>query len=165
MLEMVLWSAAVGLMAVLLLLVPLGFPGTWLMLGVLLVGLVAGRVGWDTLLGLALLVGAAELAEFLLVRHTSHRYGGSRRAFWGAVLGGLVGVTVGIPIPLFGSLLAGLFGTFVGAASVALWEERSAAPAARIGWGALVGRALSALVKSGAGIVVLIVGGTDLLTG
>lgn len=165
MIEMVLWTGAVALMALLLLAVPLGLPGSWLMLAVLLVGLVAGRVGWLTFVGLVLLVGGAEIVEFLLVRRTSLRYGGSSRAFWGAVAGGLAGVAVGVPVPLVGSLLAGLAGTFLGAAAVALWEERRAGPAARIGWGALVGRALSAVVKTGAGVVVLVVGGTDLLTG
>lgn len=165
MIEMALWSGAVALMAVFLLAVPLGLPGTWLMLGVLLVGLVAGRVSWLTFVGLALLVGGAEVVEFFLVRHTSLRYGGSPRAFWGAVAGGLVGVAIGVPVPLVGSLLAGLAGTFFGAAGVALWDERRAGPAARVGWGALVGRALSAVVKTGTGIVVLVVGGTDLLTG
>lgn len=164
MIEMVLSTGAVAIMALLLLFVPLGLPGTWLMLGVLLIGLAAGRVAWTTLLLLVAVVALAEVAEFLLVRHTSLRYGGSGRAFWGAVAGGLGGVLVGVPVPVFGSLVAGVAGTFLGAALVALWEERRVADAARVGWGAVVGRALSAAVKVAAGLVVLVVGGAALLT-
>lgn len=163
--EMALWTGAVALMALLLLLVPLGLPGTWLMVGVLVVGLVAGRVAWTTLLVLVALVALAEVAEFLLVRHSSLRYGGSSRAFWGAVAGGLIGVVVGVPVPVVGSLVAGVGGTFLGAGLVAMWEERHVASAARVGWGAVVGRALSAAVKIGAGLVVLVVGGAALLAG
>lgn len=165
MIEMVAWTAAVGAMVLFLFLVPLGIPGTWLMLAVLLAGLVAGRVGVWTFLLLLLLVLLAEVAEFLLVREASLRYGGSSRAFWGAVAGGLVGVVIGMPIPVVGSLAAGITGTFVGAMAVGLWERRHPTDAARIGWGAVIGRGLSAAVKVAAGLVVLIVGGTAILAG
>lgn len=163
MLEMVLWSGTVVLMALLLLLVPLGLPGTWLMIAVLVVGLVAGRVAWTTLLLLVGVAALAEVAEFLLVRQASLRYGGSNRAFWGAIAGGLAGVLIGVPVPVVGSLVAGVGGTFAGATLVALWEERAPGDAARVGWGAVVGRAISAAVKVGAGLVVLVVGGAALL--
>lgn len=165
MIEMVLWTAAVAFMVILLFLIPLGLPGTWGMLAVLLAGLVAGRVGLWTFLALLALVALAEVAEFLLVRHAAVRYGGSSRAFWGAIAGGLVGVFVGFPVPVIGSLAAGIAGTFAGAMTVGLWELRDTADAARVGWGAVVGRGLSAGVKVGAGLVVLIVGGTALLAG
>lgn len=143
--------------------VPLGLPGNWLMLLVLAVGALAGRVGLWTLAGLTTVVAAAELAEFLLVRAASARYGGSSAAFWGAVVGGLVGVAIGAPVPVVGSVLAGVVGTFVGATAVALWKTRGPGEAARVGWGAVLGRALSAAVKTAAGVVVLAVGGAALL--
>lgn len=154
--------AVVG-MAGCLLLVPLGIPGTWLMLGILLGGVLAGQVGWGAYLALAGVAGVAELVELGLVKVFSVRYGGSRRAFWGAIVGGLVGLIVGMPVPVFGSLLAGLAGTFLGAALLTYTETRHAGSAARVGWGTLLARVLAAGVKTAAGIVVLAVGSGALL--
>lgn len=155
--------AALAVMAVALAVVPLGLPGTWIMLAVVAVGAAAGEVGWLTVGGLALLLAVAEAGEFLLVKAASDRHGGGPAAFWGAVLGGLAGVAVGAPVPVVGSLLAGVTGTFVGAFAVALWTTRRARAAARVGWGAVLGRAASAAVKTAAGVVVLVVGGGALL--
>lgn len=161
--ETVLGAVGVAIMGLALLTVPLGIPGTWIMLAVVGVGAVFGQVGWVTLAGLGALLLAAEGAEFLLVRSLALRHGGSSGAFWGAVAGGLVGVMVGAPVPVVGSLLAGVVGTFVGAFAVSLWRTREAGAAARVGWGAVLGRAASAAVKTAAGVVVLVVGGGALL--
>lgn len=150
-------------MGLCLLLVPLGLPGTWLMLIVPIAGTVAGRMGWPILALLVALVAAAEAAEWALVRRISARYGGSGRAFWGAILGGLVGASVGLPVPLVGSLVAGVAGTFIGATAAALWETRHGPTAARVGWGAVLGRAASAALKTSVGLVVLVVGAVTLL--
>lgn len=152
-------------MSVCLLLVPLGLPGAWLMLSVVAAGAVLGAVSLQTLGALVLLVAAAELVEWLLVRVFSARFGGSSRAFWGAVIGGLVGVLIGMPVPVVGALLAGVLGTFLGAAAFTWMETRALGPAARVGWGAVLGRAFSAAVKTAAAIIVLVVGGGALLVG
>ncbi len=159
--------SVLGLLVMLagLVMVPLGLPGNWLMLLVAAVGVLADRVDPLTLAVLAGLVVAAELAEFLLVRAASERYGGSAADFWGALAGGLVGVAVGAPVPVAGSLVAGVVGTFVGAAAVSLWRTRRPGEAARVGWGAVLGRAFSAAVKTAAGVVVLVVGGGALVIG
>lgn len=148
-----------------LLVVPLGLPGNWLMLLVVAAGVPAGRVDPWTLAILAAVVAVAELAEFLLVRAASARYGGTPADFWGAVVGGLAGVAVGAPVPVAGSLVAGVVGTFVGAAAVSLWRTRRPDAAARVGWGAVIGRAFSAAAKTAAGVAVLAVGGGALLIG
>lgn len=153
------------LMAACLAVVPLGLPGGWLMLLVVAAGTLAGRVEPLTLAVLTAVIGAAELAEFLIVRTMSLRHGGSGAAFWGAVVGGVAGVMVGLPVPVVGSLLAGVAGTFLGATAVALWRSRRPGEAARVGWGAVLGRALSAAVKTAAAVAVLIVGGGALLAG
>lgn len=154
--------AIVG-MALCLFLVPLGLPGVWLMIGILTVATALDEVAPWLLLLLVGVTGVAELAEYLLVKRTAERYGASRKAFWGAIVGGIVGVVIGVPIPVVGPLLAGLAGTFLGAAAVALWETRALRSAGRIGWGALVGRVLAAGLKTGAGLFVLLVGATALL--
>jgi len=42
-------------------------------------------------------------------------------------------------------------------------ETRAAGSAARVGWGAVLGRAVSVALKSAVGIVILVVGGAALL--
>lgn len=150
-------------MAACLLLVPLGLPGVWIMIGILTVATALDEVAWWVLLGLVGLAGLAELAEYALVKRTAERYGGSRKAFWGAIAGGFVGVVVGLPVAVVGPLIAGMVGTFLGAAAVALWETRELRAARRIGWGALVGRILAAGLKTAAGLAILLIGATSLL--
>lgn len=142
-----------------LFLVPLGLPGVWVMVLILLGMTVAGTVTWTTwgiLAGLATLV---EIGEFVLVKQMGDRHGGSSRAFWGAIAGGLVGALVGAPVPLLGSLLGGVAGTFTGAAAVTLWETRSWDDASRVGWGVSLARIFSVGMKTAVGVVVIVVGG------
>lgn len=162
---MTLLPALVGvpLLALCLLLVPLGLPGVWLMVALLGAGALLGEVGWTVVLVALALAAVAEAMEWWLVARLNLRYGGSRPAFWGAVVGGLVGVVVGVPVPLVGSVVAGFIGTFVGAALVTLYGTRDAVSAGRVGWGALLGRMVAAVVKVGAGVVILVMGAAALL--
>lgn len=147
-----------------LFLIPLGLPGTWIMLGLLGLAVWVEAVAWWLWLILIVVAGAAEVAEFFIVRRANRNYGGSRRAFWGAILGGMVGVLVGIPVPLpiVAPLLGGLVGTFLGAAFVTYRETRHVRSAGRVAWGTLIGRAFAAAAKTAAGVVILVVGGAAL---
>lgn len=139
-----------------LILVPLGLPGLPLMGVVTGVAALAGIVGWGTFFLAAGAALVAEGAEFLLVRRLGERFGGSRRAFWGAVLGGLAGLFVGVPVPVVGPILTAFLGTFAGAAAVTLHETRSLRAAGRVGTGTVVGRALAAGMKVAAGVFILL---------
>ena len=156
--------AIVG-MIVALVVIPLGLPGLWIMIGILAVATFADEVSPIVLILLVLVALLAELAEWALVSWTSARWGGSRKAFWGAIAGGIVGVLVGLPIPLpiLGPLIAGLFGTFAGAAAVTLWETRALRSAGRVGCGAVLGRAFAAATKTAAGVVILVTGAAALI--
>jgi uncharacterized protein len=147
-------------MAVAIFLIPLGWPGIWLMVGIVGVGAVLGEVGWGVLVLVALVAGAAEAVEFLIVYQLGSRYGGSSRAFWGAVIGGTVGVFVGFPVPVLGPVIAGFIGSFIGAAIATLQEGGGIADAGRVGWGVVLGRVISTGVKVAAAIVVLALGGS-----
>ena len=101
-----------------LLLIPFGLPGLW----VIVLGIVA--YGWLTdfrslpvwLVGLAIaLAFLGELLEAWIGFRFAQRYGGSRRAGWGALLGGLIGAVVGVPVPVIGSVIGGFVGAFAGA--------------------------------------------------
>jgi uncharacterized protein YqgC (DUF456 family) len=140
-------------------LVPFGLPGLWLQVAAL-----AGyawwsgfqAVGWIPVLVVTALALVAETAEFLLGGRYARRYGGSRRAAWGATLGGLVGALVGFPLPLLGSIFGAMAGCFVGAFALELTTGRGAAPAARAGWGALLGHTLAIAMKVSVGMVILV---------
>ena len=156
--------AVVG-MVVALVVIPLGLPGLWIMIGILAAATFADEVSPIVLILLVVIALLAELAEWMIVARTSARWGGSRKAFWGAIAGGLMGILVGLPVPLpiLGPLAAGLLGTFAGAAAVTLWETRALRSAGRVGCGAVLGRAFAAAAKTAAGVVILVVGTAALI--
>jgi uncharacterized protein YqgC (DUF456 family) len=144
-----------------LLLVPLGLPGLWVM--------VAGIVGYGWLtdfrsvgvatiavaLGLAFL---AEIVEWWLGFRLARAYGGSRRAGWGALIGGIVGAVMGVPVAIVGSVIGALVGAFAGAALFEYSLTRAPATAVRAGWGAVLGCAAAAAVKIALGVVIVVLG-------
>lgn len=146
-----------------LFLIPLGLPGLWMMLAILGVATWFGAVPWPVFGVLFALAAAAEVAELFILRRAADRYGASKRAFWGAVAGGLVGVLSGAPVPILGPLIGGLVGTFAGAAAVTWWETRHLAVTQRAAVGVLVGRAFAAGAKTAVGVVVLVVGAAALI--
>ena len=137
-----------------LLMLPFGLPGLWVMAGaVLLDAAVVPAHVVNLWLGIALAVvaGLAELVELAVAGGFARRYGGSRRAGWGAVIGSLIGAVVGVPIPLIGSLI----GAFVGAFVAEVSRRTQLAPAARVATGALLGRVAATAMKIGVGCAVL----------
>ena len=136
--------------------IPFGLPGLWIMTAVVLAGWLMGEVGMLVLAVTVLLALVAELIEFLIVKRLTEQYGGSRKAFWGAIGGGLIGVIVGAPVPVVGSILAALIGTFIGAALVTWLETRELVAAHRVGWGAVIGRGISAVTKTAAGLTIFV---------
>jgi uncharacterized protein len=150
-------------MLVALLLTPIGVPGLWIMVAVLGIGVWAGEVGL-LILGVAVvLAAAAEVIEFFIVERMNVRYGGSRLAFWGAIVGGFAGVIIGMPVPVVGSVIAGFIGSLLGAAAATLYETRHVESAARVGWGTLLGRMWAAAAKVAAGVIILVLGSAALL--
>ena len=143
-----------------LLLVPLGLPGLWVMvLGVIGYGWLMGfqSVGVATIAVVVGLAFLAELVEWWLGFGLARRYGGSKRAGWGALLGGLVGAIIGVPVPVIGSVIGAFIGSFAGA--VIFEYSKTAAPGAavRAGWGALLGRAAATAAKIAVGVVIAVV--------
>jgi uncharacterized protein YqgC (DUF456 family) len=140
-------------------LIPFGLPGLWVQVGALAVFAWAtgfATVGTYPVVLVVLLALLAETAEFLLAGRYARRYGGGRRAAAGALVGGVAGALLGIPIPLVGSVVGAMLGSFVGAALLELTTGRGAHPALRAGWGAFLGRVVAMAMKGGLGVVVAV---------
>jgi uncharacterized protein len=146
-----------------LLSIPLGLPGLWIMIGVAAVGAITGAVSAFTLLACVIIAIVAELIEFLLVSKLTRQYGGSKKAFWGAIGGGFVGVLIGAPIPIIGSVVMGMVGAFAGAAIVTYAETKELRAAHRVGSGAVLGRVLTTVAKTAAGLAILVIAAAALL--
>ncbi len=145
-----------------LLLIPFGLPGIWLQvvsLGVFAWATGFREVGLVTLVLVVVLAVLAEVAEFALGGRYAARYGGSKRAAWGAILGGIAGAILGVPVPIIGSVIGAFVGSFVGAALLEMtnskdWRNPEWRGAMRVGWGAFLGRMVATAVKSGIGVAV-----------
>lgn len=146
-----------------LLTIPIGVPGLWIMIGVIAVAAIMKEVGLAVVLITLAIAIVAELVEFLIVKRLTKQYGGSQKAFWGAIAGGTIGVIVGVPVPIIGSIIAGLIGSFAGAALVTYSETKELRAAHRVGWGAVFGRAISAVTKTAAGLTILIIAAAALI--
>lgn len=143
-------------LALSLFIIPLGLPGTWVMLaaGVGYSILVKDSIGIVALAGTAVLAVIAEIWEFTLAGKYATKYGGSRRASWGAIIGGTVGAIIGVPVPIIGPIIGGFVGAFVGALVFEYSRGSGAQASTRVATGALIGRAVAAALKVAIGFVI-----------
>jgi uncharacterized protein YqgC (DUF456 family) len=112
------------------------------------------RVSTLTIVATLLLAVAAEVVEFWLAGRYARRYGGSRRAGWGAILGGMVGAVVGVPVPIIGSVIGAFAGSFVGALVAEYTRKRDAGSSTKVATGALIGRVVASAMKVAVGCVI-----------
>jgi hypothetical protein len=144
------------ILAVSLFIIPLGLPGTWVMLaaGVGYSILVPNSIGMTALVATGILAVLAEIWEFTLAGKYARKYGGSRRASWGAIIGGTVGAIVGVPVPIVGPIIGAFAGSFIGALVFEYSRGSGAGVSTRVAWGALIGRAVAAALKVAIGFVI-----------
>lgn len=157
---------AVGVLLLMLgslLLIPLGLPGLWMVVALILGLTLWGKVSWALLVTALVAAAAAEAGEFAVVRAYGKRYGGSNRAFWGAVLGGMAGLFVGVPVPIVGPLITAFVGSFLGAGVVTWFETRSLSRSGQVGWGVVVARTVAVALKVGVGAALVAATGVSLL--
>ena len=144
------------------LVVPIGLPGMWAMLGLAVAlelldeailgmpGLVT--FGWPMLATAGAIGILAEIVEAGAGAAGTRAGGGTPRGMIGAIVGGIVGaiaLTPLIPIPVVGTLVGALLGTFAGAlyAEATSPERRDDAQPMRAALGATVGRLAGTLGK------------------
>ena len=130
--------------------VPLGLPGTFIMiaLAIALNSFASAGIGWFAIgLSLALAV-VAEVLEWTLSARFARKYGGSNRAGWGAIVGGLIGAFAGVPVPVIGSMIGAFAGAFLGALVAEFTQPQAdASSATRVATGALIGKAAATAMK------------------
>ena len=146
----------VAICLVSLFIIPLGLPGLWVMIAAA-IGysiLLPKSIGIVTIIGITLIAVVAEVLEFTLTGTYAKKYGGSRRASWGAIIGGTVGAIIGVPIPIIGPIIGGFAGAFIGALVFEYSRGSGADVSTRVAWGALVGKAVAAAMKVAAGFVI-----------
>ena len=152
--------ALVLLTAVLLLsliLIALGLPGLWVMIATAVVyNIVVGGspIGWFTLIAVGVLAVIAEIIEWTLSGKFARKYGGTRRAAWGAVIGGTLGAILGFPLPIVGPLIGAFAGSFIGALVGELSAGGTRREATRVAWGALLGRVAATAIKMAIGAAI-----------
>jgi uncharacterized protein len=140
-----------------LILIVLGLPGLWIMVAsAVTYNLVVpgDPIGWVSLLAVAVLAFVAELLEFSLTGRYARKYGGSRRAGWGAIIGSIVGAMVGFPVPIVGPVIGAFVGSFLGALVAELTGGSSAGASTKVATGALIGRVVSTALKIGIGFTI-----------
>lgn len=147
--------ALCGVILLGLLMIPFGLPGTLVILcgaiGYTL--LVPHSISWFTVGILAAMMIFAEVLEWALTARFTKRYGGSKRASWGAIIGGMVGGFLGVPIPIVGPIIGAFLGAFIGAFVFEFSAGSGHGTATRVAWGALVGRVTAAAMKVAIGLV------------
>jgi uncharacterized protein len=140
-----------------LVLVPLGLPGLWVMVaaGVVYASVLPDRLSIWTVLAVTVLAVIAEVIEFTLASRYARKYGGSRRAGWGAMIGGIVGAVVGVPVPIVGPVIGAFIGAFAGALVFEVTAGSTMGASTRVATGALIGRVTAAAVKVAIGCVMV----------
>ncbi|MDP1776127.1 MAG: DUF456 domain-containing protein [Moraxellaceae bacterium] len=104
-------------------------------------------VGLNTLILLGLLCLFAIILDFVAGALGAKRYGASKAAIWGALIGAVVGIVFG-PIGI-------LFGPFVGAVIGELINGRQLQQAGLAGFGASIGMLVGIVAKLVIGILML----------
>ena len=136
-------------------LIPLGLPGLWLIVALTLGLVLVGELTWMFGLVVAGAALVAEVGEIVVLKRFGRVFGGSSRAFWGAIIGGMVGLFVGVPVPIIGSVITAFAGTFLGAGVVTWMETTSLERSARVGWGVLLARTVAIAIKVTTAVVVI----------
>ena len=142
-----------------LLMIPFGMPGTLVIFAAALCYVLLvpqGGIGWPTVAIVGLLMIIAEVFEWTLAARFARRYGGSKRAGWGAAIGGMIGAFVGVPVPIVGPIIGAFAGAFVGALAFELGGGTGGGAATKVAWGALLGRVVAAALKMAIGIVMAV---------
>ncbi len=150
--EIVLWILICLSFVLALVLSCLSLSGTWLV-ALAAIGAILLRPGefpgWATVMVFLLLSVAVELVEWFAGAWGVTRRGGSGWAGLAAIVGGTIGLIAGtfIPVPIAGSLIGMLIGSFALTFAVEQYRLNHTGQAAHIARGAVIARVLVIFLK------------------
>jgi hypothetical protein len=132
----------------------LRLPGTWLIVAT--AGVFGWATGWNSISGgtiilLTIAAVVAELAELLASAVTVRHAGASRRASWGSLIGGFLGMiflSFLVPIPLLGTIVGALLGCIAGAVIAEMSTGRALDQGTKVGMFSALGFALGSAAKT-----------------
>ena len=132
-------------------------PGTWLIVAAAL-----GyawyydwqRVGPWAVGAIVVIALAAEVVEQVAGMWFARRAGGSRRAAWWGMFGGIAGaLLLTVPVPIVGTIIGAAVGCFAGALAAELSLQKQAAAGTRVGVFAAIGQTVGTVLKIAAALV------------
>lgn len=98
------------------------------------------------IIAIALLI---EFLEYLSIAFASYKFGASKKAVWGAILGGAAGALSGFFVtPVVGSIVGSISGVFVGAVLIELYTQKNIFVALKAGFGAFIGKLGGLTIKT-----------------
>lgn len=126
-----------------------GAPLIWL--GMFLYGLIVdfNNLPWTFFVGQGLAVALIFFVDYFAGAWGVNRYGGSKEAVWGSVLGGVLGIFLMGPFGL-------IFGPFIGAVAGELYLKKPLEKAFRVGVGTLIGFLGGIILKLAIEIVMIV---------
>lgn len=144
-------------------------PGNWLIAGLAalfawLMPIEVDRgISWTTVFVLAAVAALGEVIEFGASAAGAAKHGASKRgvmlSILGAMIGSILGLTAGLPIPVVGSfvmaVIGGAAGAFFGAYLGESWKGRPEEARVAIGRGAFAGRIWGTVGKLAAGVIMI----------
>lgn len=145
-----------------LLIIPLSFPGTWLMVVAAGVYALVANLNppdgseWVPIIVLVLLAGLGELIELGV------RIAGSRKskvpngAIVAAIIGGIIGAIIGVPVFLIGSLLGLLIGVFLGAFLYAILHSKNLHTALQMAKATTTSQVVALFAKTCIGVAMMV---------
>jgi len=139
-------------------------PGNWILLGLAWVWALihpGEHFGIGYYMTLAALALVGEVVEYGAQMYGVKKYGGTNRGNIGAFLGAIGGAIVGAPFLLgFGALIGAIAGAYLGCYAFERMHGRPSSEAWRAAKGAMWGRMLGLVVKTGlGGVMVTIIAG------
>ncbi len=141
-----------------------GFPGTFVAVGgIFILSLTGGFkiISYKLLLWFLLAATVGEILEYISGMMGARKYGASTKGIFGAIIGGMIGTILLVPVfPGIGTIIGMFFGTFLGAFSGEYISGKSLINSGRAGWGAFLGRVFAIGLKV---IIVLSVGAISIV--
>jgi uncharacterized protein YqgC (DUF456 family) len=140
--------------------IPFGIAGTFVIVVDALIYGLATHFDKITLPFVGLLLGmavAVELIEGILGAYMAKKFGGSKYAMAGAIVGGILGAIVGTPMaPVVGTLLGGFFGAFTGATLLEWLHTSDFQKSVKVGMGAFFGAVGGKITKIVVAVIMVV---------